>query len=94
MMLFVASSFCSYRVHTLKFYIDSNLEEAGEVEQRLMDKKEQYDKMVSLCKEERAQKARTQKEVGTGDVREGEDGDHDATAGRQGKGVDILPLGE
>ena len=39
-------------VRTLKHYIDSNLEEAGEVEKRLVDKKTEYDRLVSLHKDD------------------------------------------
>ena len=39
-------------VRTLKYYIDSNLEEAGDVEKRLQEKKTQYDKLVQLHQEQ------------------------------------------
>lgn len=58
------------------------------MEQRLVEKKKQYDKMVSFCEEERAQKeARRQTEVRPGDDREGGDGDHEEEH-------NVLPLGE
>ena len=38
-------------VRTLKYYIDFNVEEAGEVEKRLVEKKVQYDSLVSLAQE-------------------------------------------
>lgn len=48
-------------VRTLKHYIDSNLEKAGEVEKRLVDKKSEYMKLVSLHRERlAAKKARRQ----------------------------------
>ena len=41
-------------VRTLKYYIDANLDDAGEVEERLIEKKEQYDKMVFECVEKKS----------------------------------------
>ena len=38
-------------VWTLKYYIDFNLEKAGEVEKRLIEKKVQYDRLASLAQE-------------------------------------------
>ena len=50
-------------VRTLKHYVDFNLEEAGEVEKRLVDKKTEYDKLVSLQKERlKTKKVRRQEE--------------------------------
>ena len=43
-------------VHTLKHYIDANLEQAGEVEQRLLEKKTQSDAMVKLPKQQLEEK--------------------------------------
>ena len=37
-------------VRTLKHYIDANLEQAGEVEQRLLEKKKQYDAIIPMVK--------------------------------------------
>jgi len=45
-------------VRTLIYYIDFNLEDAGDVEQRLVEKKIQYDKLVSMSKEKLSKKAR------------------------------------
>ena len=44
-------------VRTLKYYIDFNLEEAGEVEKRLVEKKVQYDRLVSLTQENISRKS-------------------------------------
>ena len=44
-------------VRTLKYYIDANLEDAGEVEQCLIEKKEQYDKMVFECVDKKSERA-------------------------------------
>lgn len=44
-------------VRTLKYYIDFNLEEAGEVEKRLAEKKIQYDKLVALVHERASNEA-------------------------------------
>ena len=43
-------------VRTLKYYIDSNLEEAGEVEQRLAEKKKQYDHFIDAIVKGKQQK--------------------------------------
>lgn len=42
--------------------MDSNLEEAGEVEERLAEKKVQYDKLVALHREKRSTQRRGQRE--------------------------------
>lgn len=50
-------------VRTLKHYIDANLEQAGEVERRLQEKKKQYDSLISLSKqqiEEKVKKSSTE----------------------------------
>ena len=44
-------------MRTLKYYIDFNLEEAGEVEKRLVEKKVQYDRLVSLTQENISRKS-------------------------------------
>jgi len=41
----------------LKYYIDFNSEEAGEVEKRLAEKKIQYDKLVALAHEKTSNEA-------------------------------------
>ena len=38
-------------LRTLKYYIDFNLEEAGEIEKRLIEKEVKYDRLVSLTQE-------------------------------------------
>ena len=43
-------------IHTLKHNIDANLEQPGEVEQRLQEKKKQYDAMVTLSKQQLEEK--------------------------------------
>ena len=41
----------------MKYNIDFNLEKAGEVEKRLIDKKTQYDKLVALAHEKASNEA-------------------------------------
>lgn len=65
-------------VRTLKFYIDSNLEDAGEVEERLLVKKGQY-KLVLMHQQLHLQRTKTQEEDGEGAV-------HSSTG--------VLPIGE
>lgn len=50
-------------VRTLKYYSDFNLEEAGEVEKRLIEKKGQYDRLVSLAQENLSHRSSRQSEV-------------------------------
>ena len=67
-------------IRTLKYYIDSNLEEAGEVEKRLLERKGQYDKLVQLHQEQlEAKKAKKPEE----------EEEEDAHSSK-----DVLPIGE
>lgn len=42
----------------MKYFIDFNLEDSGDVEQRLVEKKAQYDKLVAMSKEKLSAKSR------------------------------------
>ena len=55
-------------VRTLKHYIDSNLEEAGEVERRLVDRKSEYNKLISLHKERHTVKKAKRQEKSDNEV--------------------------